>query len=351
MGIRKSYADHLFRLLWCGGLLLCASLTLAAQTTLRGVVTDAENGQSLVGATVLLTELKRGTTTDSLGQFVFDQLRPGRYPLRVTYLGYQEVNLPEVLVTGGKETVLELELTEAATSLVPITVKSTRTTNLGNSASVLLLTQEETFRFPATFNDPARLATAYAGISGSNDQGNLLVIRGQSPLGMSWRLEGLEIVNPNHTPNAGTFTDRTTLTGGGVNALSAQLLADAPFFLGNMPASYGNATAGLLDMRLRKGNNQQREFTVQAGVIGLDAAAEGPIGKKGASYLVNYRYSFTGLLGDLGVPLGNEDIRFQDLSFNVSIPGKNGQSLGVFGLLGKSSKTIEPPTDYTAWDS
>jgi hypothetical protein len=186
-------------------------------------------------------------------------------------------------------------------------------------------------------------------VSGADDQANLLIVRGQSPLGMQWRLEGLEIVNPNHTPNAGTFSDRSTTSGGGVNALSSQLLEEANFYLGSFPTSYGNATAGLMDMRFRKGNNERREYTFQAGLIGLDLAAEGPIQKNKSSYLVNYRYSFTGLLSDLGVPLGDEDIRFQDFSYHLSFPAESGRQLKIFGLSGKSSNAFSQPEDPDDW--
>lgn len=344
----KIFTQRAFVLL--AGLLLIAA-SASAQATLRGSVRDADNGQILVGATVYLPSIKRGVDTDSLGDFRFDDLDPGRYPVEVSYLGYQQLTMNEVLVSSGKEQVLDILLQEAATSLTPVTVKASREPRSNASPNILNLSQEETLRFPATFNDPARLATAYAGVSGANDQANHLIVRGQSPLGMQWRLEGLEIVNPNHTANAGTFTDRSTLSGGGVNAISAQLLQEANFYLGTSPAAYGNANTALLDMRLRKGNNEQREYTLQAGLIGIDLAAEGPIREGGSSYLVNYRYSFTGLLSDLGVPLGNEDIRFQDLSFKLHFPGQKGGAVSVFGMLGKSSNDFMQPTDTTEWES
>jgi len=329
--------------------LLFVLTTLSAQATLRGSITDADNGQPLVGATVLLKNLGRGADTDSLGRFRFSDLDPGRYQLQVAYLGYQQLELQEVLVSAGKEVVLDIELEEAPTSLTTITVKGSRTAQVSVSPNLLRLTQEETLRFPATFNDPARLAQAYPGVVGADDQANHLIIRGQSPLGLNWRLEGLEIVNPNHTANAGTFSDRSSLSGGGVNAISSQLLEEGRFYLGTYSAALGNATGGLLDMRLRTGNNEKAEYTLQAGLIGIDLAAEGPFRAGGASYLINYRYSFTGLLTDLGAQFGNEDIRFQDLSFKFLVPGAAGSRLAVFGLLGKSSNVFLPPTDTTEW--
>lgn len=328
---------------------LVAAQALAAQATLRGTVADADNAQPLVGATVTIASAATGTTTDSLGRFRFDALPPGRYALTVAYLGYQTLVLDELLVSSGKEQVLTIALEEASTSLATVTVKGSRVSSAAAVGNTVRLTQEETLRFPVTFNDPARLAMAYPGLTGADDQANHLIIRGQSPMGMHWRLEGLEIVNPNHTANAGTFSDRTTLNGGGVNALSSQLLEDAQFYLGAFPAEYGNATAGLLDMRLRNGNNERREHTFQAGLIGFDLATEGPFRQGRGSYLVNYRYSFTGLLTDLGVSFGNEDIRFQDLSFKLHFPGTNNSQLSVFGLFGSSHNVFTQPQDTAEW--
>ncbi|MEL6275909.1 MAG: hypothetical protein AAFU03_12470, partial [Bacteroidota bacterium] len=178
------------------------------------------------------------------------------------------------------------------------------------------------------------------GVAQVNDQANHLSVRGNSPDRNLWRLQGLAIVNPNHTANAGTRSDFPGFAGGGVNALSAQLLDNSTFYPGGLPVENGFATGGTFAMRLRPGNNLKRQHQAQAGFIGFDFATEGPIGKGGekkASYLVNYRYSFTGLLADLGVDVGGEEIRFQDLSLHVYQPLKNGGELSLFGIYGLSN--------------
>lgn len=329
-------------------LLLSSPLYLLyGQTVLRGSIKDADNGLPLIGANVQIDGQQIGTISDSLGLFRFNDLAPGRYQLQVSYLGYQQLNINEILLSSGKEKILALELEEAPTSLSSVIVKG-RKAQLP-SPSLIHISQEETLRFPATFFDPARIAAAYPSVNNANDQANHLIIRGQSPVGMKWRLEGHEIINPNHTANAGTFSDRISASGGGINAFSAQVLDQAILYVGNTPAHLGNATAGIMDMQLKNGNNEKREYTIQAGLIGLDFATEGPIKKGKSSYIINYRYSFTGLLSDLGVPLGDEDIRFQDLSFKLYFPGKNNSQLNVFGLLGKSSNAFYASTDSLEW--
>lgn len=323
---------------------------LNAQTytqKVRGTVIDADTRQPLMGANLLLVGTELGAVTDSTGQFTILDVPLGRYQLQISYLGYQTQILQEVLVESGKEVVRNLELLESPTSLDAVEVAASRSDyQVLHPVSVKTLTVEESFRFPATFYDPARLTTTFAGVVNDNDQANGLSIRGNSPNGLAWRLEGIDIVNPNHTPNAGTFSDRVTQNGGGVNILSAQMLGTSQFYTGAFPALYGNVLSGVLDMRLRDGNNQKHEFIGQIGLIGIDLAAEGPMSSnRQSSYLVNYRYSTIGLLSQLGVELGDEAINFQDLSFHLTFPGKKGQRFTIFGIGGLSENIFKGKED------
>lgn len=197
--------------------------------TLRGIVRDADTGQLLEGVSIFLEGTDRGCITDSLGAFRMDDISIGRYSLSISFIGYQTIELSPVILDSGKETVLEISLEETASLLQSVVVSAPQSKTTTQCPTVSVLTNEETLRFPATFDDPARLVMSLAGVAGDNDQANGLSIRGNSPNGMQWQLEGLEIVNPNHTPNAGTFSDRITQNGGGVNILSVQLL-DASYF-------------------------------------------------------------------------------------------------------------------------
>ncbi len=315
------------------------------ESSLRGVVTDAENQQPLAGATVLLMNTGRGTQTDESGSYKFGRLPVGRYVLRVSFLGYQPVVLPEILLESGKEQVVNLSLMPSKIELDEATVSMGKP-DFYNSAEAI--TVEQTLRYAATYHDPARVATSFPGVAAANDQANGLVVRGNSPNGMQWRLEGVEIVNPNHHSNAGTFSDRATQTGGGVNILSTQMLGTSYFLSGAFPAGYGNVLSGVMDMSFRSGNDERHEFTAQAGLIGIDLAAEGPLSRKsGSSYLFNYRYSFTGLLGAMDVNFGGERIDFQDLSFKVKIPTRKMGEFGLFAMGGLSSNIFTGERDST----
>jgi len=317
---------------------------------LKGTVLDKAVKTPLAGATVVLlgAEQPRGTTTDPDGRFRLSSVPVGMHTLRVTCLGYKEALVPNVTLNSGKETELTIELEEdlITTKEVVVRAKIDKQKPLNELAAVSARTfaVEETRRFAAAVNDPGRMASAFAGVATANDGNNSIAIRGNAPNGLLWRMEGVDIPNPNHFSAVGT-------SGGGISILSAQLLSNSDFMTGAFAAEYGNALSGVFDLKLRKGNSEKREYTLQAGLLGLDAAAEGPMrfGKQSGSFLVNYRYSTLSLLNKLGVSLGDAQTDFQDLSFNLWMPaGKLGQ-FSLFGLGGLSKQNYEGKADSSAW--
>ncbi|MEZ4926357.1 MAG: TonB-dependent receptor [Saprospiraceae bacterium] len=333
--------------------LFFVSTQISAQT-LRGIVRAASNFQPITGATVSIYPSKSEATplavaTSPEGEFEFENLRAGYYRCEVSAIGFETVYLTETQVEAGKEHVLEIELRSSNTELPEVTIATSAPGGRPlQPMSEIPLTRDQTLRFPAMFFDPGRLAAAFPGVSQVDDGTNMMSIRGNSPAMVRWRIEGLDIVNPNHLPNAGTFSDAPAGASGGVLMFSAQMLDNSSLLTGAFPAGYGDAVAGVMDMNLRTGNKREHEFTAQAGLIGLDLAAEGPLSKKhNSSYLVNYRYSTVGLLGELGVSFGDEQINFQDLSVNLNFTGKKGGQYSVFGLGGLSENVFTHKEDTT----
>lgn len=315
---------------------LCFSQTYL--TNVKGMVTDAVTGKAIEGAVLILPELELESMSDKDGNFTIAEVPAGRYALEVTCKGFESRSYPELLVVSGKELVLNVELEYLSYELETFGLIAIRHPKLsGTSLFSQHISVEETKRVAAVFFDPARLAPTFPGVVQSDDQANHLIIRGNSPHGVLWRLEGAEVIAPNHTSNAGTSTDRPTLTGGGVSMLSTQLLAGSNFSSGSFSSTYGNALSGVFDLSYRKGNKTKTEYTAQTGLLGIDLSAEGPFKRGGkSSYLINYRYSTVGLLSLLGVPLGDEAISYQDLAFNLDFPTRNAGNLSLFGLYGRS---------------
>jgi Carboxypeptidase regulatory-like domain len=332
---------------------LTLAMVVAAQAqTVRGVVRSVENNDPVTGATVNLYANKSGSTAVSLatspdGSFAFEGLRAGYYRCEILSMGFETVYFTEIQVVSGKDQVLEVILRRSNADLPEVTIAASLPVRRPwQPMSEIPLSRDQTLRFPAMFFDPGRLAAAYPGVSQTDDGTNMMSIRGNSPSSVRWRIEGLDIVNPNHLPNAGTQFDAPAAASGGVLMFSAQMIDNSALLTGAFPAGYGDAVGGVMDMNLRAGNKSQEEFTVQAGLVGLDLAAEGPF-KKGSenTYLFNYRYSTIGLLGALGVPLGDEQVSFQDLSFNIQLKGKKSGQYTVFGLAGLSVNKFRHKTD------
>ena len=302
--------------------------------TLRGSIIDKSIKTVLAGATVeLIGEINKNTIAINDGTFKFDFIPVGRYTIRVSFVGYKTITIPNIPLESGKETFLSLELEEDVTNNKEVIVQSgqnkTRPINDAALVSGRMFSVEETRRFAAGLNDPSRIAASFPGVSSSGDN-NALSIRGNSPNGLLWRMEGVEISNPNHFARVGT-------SGGGISILSAQLLANSDFLTGAFPAEFGNALSGVFDIRLRKGNNSKREFSFSASTIGIDLTTEGYF-KKGSksSYLVNYRYGFLTLMEQLGFKISDASTRYQDLSYHINLPTKNAGTFSFFGFGGLS---------------
>ncbi len=326
--------------------------TNAQQITqiVRGTVTDKSSHEPLVGAIVSISvgTTNIGSATDANGNFKLAEVPVGRQTIRINMVGYEPIVLSNILVTSGKELVLSIEAEESINNLNEVVVtdnkKSTETLNNMATVSARTFSVEETQKFAAAVNDPGRMALSYAGVVSGNDGGNIISIRGNSPYALLWRMEGADIPNPNHFGGV-------AVSGGGISILSAQTLSNSEFYTGAFPAEYGNVLGGVFDLRLRKGNNEKREYTVQLGVLGLDMATEGPF-KKGyaGSYLINYRYSTLNLLGKMGVPIGDASTNFQDLSFNLYLPTNRFGSFQLYGFGGLSSQTQMAEKDTAVWD-
>jgi hypothetical protein len=309
--------------------------------TLRGTVMDAVTGYPLIGAYVIMlnTEPKIGATTDINGQFELKLVPVGRQSIQVSYIGYQEKTYNNLLLTSGKELILEVLLEEKVVSMQEVVVKAGQkkeeALNEMAMVSARTFSVEETERFAGSLGDPARMVANYAGVMTQNDSRNDIIIRGNSPSGVLWRMEGIEIPNPNHFGALGT-------TGGPVSMVNNNLLSNSDFLTGAFPAEFGNAIAGAFDLNLRSGNSQEREFTGQVGFNGFELGAEGPFMKSGhgqkASYLANFRYSTLEVLDKIGFSVGTGAAipKYKDLTFLVDVPGTKWGRFKLFGLWGNS---------------
>ena len=318
--------------------------------TVRGIILDAQTREPLPFATVLLPETGKGTTSDADGNFTLENIDLGRYNVQFGFVGYEPLIIPDVLVGSGKEVVLEVLLEQLTTELegVVITpsISKDRPINSMAIVSARTLSVEESSRYAGSFDDPGRMAANFAGVASAGVAVNAIVVRGNSPKGVLWRIEGTDVPVPSH------FAGSNVAGGGGITMFSSRLLANSDFYTGAFPAEFANAGAAVFDMKLRNGNHHKAEFGLQAGIHGVEAAAEGPLAKGyNGSYLCNYRYSTLALIFPLLPEMKNSDELpvYQDLSFKLNLPAGKAGNFSIWGIGGLSSSRMKGTNDTLNW--
>ncbi len=317
--------------------------------TVKGTVIDKISRLPLSGVTIKLTSDSsvKPDITDHKGQFQLSKVPLGRHTLQANLVGYQGMNLSELLVTSGKEPVFNLEMGQQINNLNEVLVNASsgrKALNQMALTSARSFSPEETNRYAGGFFDPARMAQSFAGVVAGGDD-NEIIVRGNSPKSLQWRLEGIEIINPNHFGAEGS-------SGGAVSMLNTTVLGTSDFYTGALPAEYNNATAGAFDLKFRKGNTDKKEYAFTIGVLGAGLTLEGPI-KKGsdASYLISYRYSSLSLLEKAGLSVSDEGVpKYQDLSFNFVIPTKKTGTFSLFGIGGSGVLDSDAERDFYKWE-
>ncbi len=315
--------------------------------TIRGRIVDQDSKLPLLGVNIVVASdgPLKGTVTDDNGEFTIKNVEVGRHDIQISYIGYQKKTIPNVIVSSGKERIIDIELVESVTDIKEVTIQYelNKTQPLNDLAfiSARSFTPEETKYCPGAIDDISRVAVSYPGVWSSNDGQNHIIIRGNSPKGLQWRLEGIEIPNLNHFAEIGS-------SGGGVSILSSNMMSMSDFMTGAFPAEYGNALSGVFDLNIRKGNNKKHEQTFQIGLIGTEFMAEGPL-KQGsdATYIGQYRYSTLNLIKKLGFDLESVP-EMQDLSFKLHLPSKK---LGTFTIFGIGGLSHEVGTSGYDWNS
>ena len=337
--------------------ILIAVMTTFAQAqttqTIRGQVTDVASGEPMTGATIMVDgQTDMAAVSDADGRFSIQKVPVGRHTIRVSFVGYEPLELKEQLLSSGKEMVLDLKMTESISTLDEVVVKPqvNKQLPLNEMAQVgaRMFSVEEASRYAGGVSDPARTASMFPGVAGSGVY-NGISIHGNSPQMLQWRVEGVEVNNPNH------FADITMAGGGIFTSLNGTVLANSDFMTGAMPAEYGNALSGAFDMKMRTGNNTKYEHAVQLGTLGVDFASEGPIGKESkASYLVNYRYSFMENAKKIHAINITQTMDYQDLSAKLNFPTEKAGTFAVWftGLIDNFGNELSDSTEWESlWDA
>ncbi len=317
---------------YSGGLITLEGLVSGPDGTLPGAMVTFST-LSTSGGDALLWQ----TVTDLEGHFQFIGVPAGLGHIRILSSGYEALSFELALLENL--TPLTFTLTPITHTLETVEVNAQSSSAAVNSmatVSARSFSKDDAARFAAAVNDPAKMALSFAGVKGTDDITGAIVIRGNSPKGVGWRVEGMEIPTPSHFSTEGAAT-------GAVSMISNCLLTTSDFYTGAFPAEMGNAVSGVFDLRLRSGNPEERHYSIQASLLGLEASAEGPLNREQRStYLINYRYSTIALLGKMGFTVGNTLTGYQDLNVKLEWPTRKAGVFSLFAIGGLSSVVLGP---------
>lgn len=324
---------------------------------LSGTIVDLETSEPLPFAVVHLQSSTNtySTTSDSSGYFLITNVAVGRYDITAQQFGYQTYTARQVEILSGKEVQIHPTLNRKPSDLHEVTINATKkneTINADISVSGRMFSVEEANLFAGGFGDITRMAQSFAGVASSDGQTNEIIVRGNNPRGVLWRLEGIEIPNPNHFPRGDGSA------GGGISIIQGNVIQNSDFITSAFPAEYGNASSSVLDIRMRKGSTSKHTFSFELGAIGIEASAEGPMSKasnnnKHSSYLMKYRYSTVALLEKIGINLVDNSItpQYQDLTFHIDCGIRKSGKWKVFGFAGYSTAGDKASNDTAMWSS
>lgn len=315
--------------------------------TVKGRVVDNVTEAPLAGIAVVINQSGYLTTyTDAEGYYSIPNVPVGKISLLFSSMGFETVYVENVVLNSGKELVYNTKMQEDITLLQGVVVKAQRerikVINEMAPVSARTFSVADAERYAGSMNDISRMAQSFAGVGTPSDSSNDIVIRGNSPFGMLWRLEGIDIYNPNHFADGGA-------TGGPVSMLNVNALENSSFYTSAFPAEYGNAFSGVFDISLRNGNYDNYEYTGMASMNGAEVGVEGPFSKKSkASFMAYYRYSFLDLISALGYDFGAGTAvpRYQDWTGKINVPTKKAGTFSLFSIGGFADATLEGGSSF-----
>ena len=310
------------------GLFLTIGLTAMAQDkyTLSGYIKDATNGETLIGATVLVKELSTGNVTNFYG-FYSITLPKGDYSVSYTYVGYDPI-LKKINLSSNQRIDIELPPSSQQLESVVVTGRAENANVSDIEMSTAELDIKAIKKIPAFLGevDVVKSLQLLPGVSTVGEGASGFNVRGGSVGQNLVLLDEAPVYNSSHM--FGFFS-----------VFNPDAVKDVKLYKGGIPAEYGGRLASILDVRMKEGNAKEYEVNGGIGTIFSRFAVEGPIVKDKASFILAGRRSYIDVLAKpfLKGDLKDVGLYFYDLTFktNYNINEKNRVYLS--GYLGRDN--------------
>lgn len=316
-------------------------LSIMAQTgIIKGRVSNKLNNETLPAATVQIIGTSKGTLTDENGNYEITNLEPKLYNLKISFVGFKDVEVFEIQVTNAKPTVLDFELEEITEGLQEVVIKASAFKKTEESpVSLRTIGVTEIARNPGGNRDISRVIQSLPGVTALPTFRNDLVIRGGAPNENRFYLDDIEVPNINHFATQGA-------SGGPVGMLNVTFLKEVDFYSGAFPANRGNSLSSVFNFRQRDGASDKLRFTGTVGSSDFGLTAEGPIGSK-TTFLLSARRSYLQFLFKaIGLPFLPT---YNDAQVKIKhkVNDKNEISYTFLGAIDQFSLDTSARTDET----
>ncbi|MEO8794463.1 MAG: TonB-dependent receptor [Daejeonella sp.] len=290
---------------------------------IKGQVTDALTNEYLEGVTVQIQNQTRSVSTDSLGFYNIENLKPGIYNIQFRYVGYKSFIAFDVLVNNSKPSIVNASLETNAEVLnevridLPVFYKPVE-----SPVSLRNIGSAEIKRNPGGNRDISKVIQSLPGVSAPVSFRNDIIIRGGAPNENRFYIDGVEIPNINHFATQGS-------SGGPVGLINVDFIREVDFYSGAFPASRGNTLSSVFEFKQKDGRSDRFGASLTAGSSDVAATFEGPISKN-TTFLSSYRYSYLqGLFKLIGLPFLPS---YQDFQFKTKTKFNSKNELTLLGL-------------------
>jgi hypothetical protein len=290
-----------------------------AKYTVSGYVKDVQNGETLIGATILVKGTLTGTTSNVYG-FYSLSLPAGNYELSYSYIGFATVTNT---VNFDKNQTITIELASDAEQLEEVIVTDTEDFDVqGIQMSTEKLPISTIKKIPALFGevDVLKSIQLLPGVSAVGEGTSGFNVRGGGVGQNLVLLDDAPVYNSSHL--FGFFS-----------VFNPDAVKDVKLIKGGIPANYGGRLSSILDVRMKEGNAKELEVSGGVGTVFSRLAVQGPIKKKKASFIIAGRRSYVDILAKPFT--GDATLYFYDLTTKVNYNINQNNRLYLSGYFGR----------------
>jgi hypothetical protein len=309
---KKSMYKGNFLWLWIVMILSSVDVIGQGKVTLSGTIKDGQSGETLIGAVIQLADNPQvGAVSNEYG-FYSISLDQGSYKMRVSYIGYDDLNK---VIDLSQNTTLDWEM-GAGVALQEVVIEAVRQDDNLTQAKMgtEVLNIQQIAKIPVVFGEKDIIKTIQLlpGVKTQSEGSNGFSVRGGSTDQNLIILDEAPVYNASHL--LGFFS-----------TFNSDAIKDATIIKGNSPAQYGGRLSSVLDVKMKEGNNKDYQVSGGLGIISSRLTVEGPLQKEKSSFIVSGRRTYLDLFLKATEDFKDTKLYFYDLNAkaNYKIDEKN----------------------------